>query len=349
MLLAAGEEGLEGLDEVDVRRYRPRGYWREAAHKRRFMEKVAAQAGVREKADWRAVTRRSIVALGGRGLLKECGGCMERLLREAFPEEEWSAADVSNKVANGHWLNKENRRAFLEEFAARHGIEGPEGWKKVSWKLLREGGGSGILTHFSSLAEALQDAFPEADFANASCRARVAPGHWKKRENCRAFLDGLAAKLGVERPEDWAYVSTAEVQQHGGSGMLAAHPSFFAALENAYEEIGGRGDIRTFRPRLPSDHWAKAGAVREFLERVGRELQVMDDEGWYRVSAVQLRQLGGSGMLFRTKSLFNALCIAYPEKTWDAARMGLGSKKSAQLHLTTSVAALFPSLRTQRQ
>jgi hypothetical protein len=48
-------------------------------------------------------------------------------------------------------------------------------------------------------------------------RTSAPRGHWKDKENQKAFLDQLAIKLNIQKPEDWYKVTSQLVLEKGGS------------------------------------------------------------------------------------------------------------------------------------
>ena len=66
-----------------------------------------------------------------------------------------------NRVPNGYWDIKENRRNFLLEFSKKVGIKIPSDWGKISVRTVLEHGGWVIISkHGGSLFKTLQEVFP---------------------------------------------------------------------------------------------------------------------------------------------------------------------------------------------
>ncbi len=60
-------------------------------------------------------------------------------------------------------------------------------------------------------------------------------GYWKDINNQRAFLESLATKLRICDHKDWYLVSSSQVAQHGGGGLLNHYKgSLLRALETVY-------------------------------------------------------------------------------------------------------------------
>lgn len=46
---------------------------------------------------------------------------------------------------------------------------------------------------------------------------------WNDKKSQRNFLNGLATKLNIVRPEDWGNVNFATVVKHGGGGLMSRY------------------------------------------------------------------------------------------------------------------------------
>jgi hypothetical protein len=70
--------------------------------------------------------------------------------------------------------------------------------------------------------------------------------------------------------------------------------------------------------RIPAKHWQSVGNQRHFLDWLGGQLNVKDLDGWYKVSASEIKKRGGSGLLTHYGgSVSRALKAVYPEHQWQ--------------------------------
>jgi hypothetical protein len=111
--------------------------------------------------------------------------------------------------------------------------------------------------------------------------------------------------------------------------------------------------VRT-RPNSISKSWKDPLEVRKFLESVKEKLHISSPEDWYRVSRVQLKQVGGiifwfilsdrlgGGLYNNIDTLYHALALAYPETDWHLRPFTLRGKKSTQRCLTIKLEKILP-------
>lgn len=61
---------------------------------------------------------------------------------------------------------------------------------------------------------------------------------WRDRDNARNFLDGLASKWSIKRPQDWNNITVPQIINSGGTGLLSKHKnSLFLTLQQTYPGI----------------------------------------------------------------------------------------------------------------
>jgi hypothetical protein len=72
----------------------------------------------------------------------------------------------------------------------------------------------------------LKAVYPEHPW-EASRFAKRANNYWKDKANQKAFLDELAVKLNVKKPEDWYSVVTSQIEKNGGVSLLRYYRGSF--------------------------------------------------------------------------------------------------------------------------
>lgn len=315
---------------------KPHGYWREAGRARAFLEQLAADKGVRNPADWAKVSAEDVRKAGGSALLRRHSYSLTALLAAELPELRGSEALLRPKRHS--WESAEERREFLEEFAAQRGLSSPADWRSVTVEEVRRAGGQGLLAASGGLAQALQEAFPGSDFSARSCRARVSPKYWESGENRRAFLEEVAKAHGVERPEDWRHVLAEDIEEMGGKALLRRYGTAYALLRATFPELQEVA-CRDWRPSMPAGYWRDKDNIRAYVEEVGRRFHVSCQEDWYRLSKQQLTQVANP---FHAVRWVDALRIALPDMKWDESKVSAKSKRTNQRHLLHTLAAIFP-------
>lgn len=100
----------------------------------------------------------------------------------------------------------------------------------------------------------------------------------------------------------------------------------------------------TYLPRAsPTRSWKSPENVREYFDSIAKQLHITSHSDWYRVSVVQLAQLGGKSLYRKFHSIGGALQYAYPEISWDQSKFSFKGKKSVQMLLKGIIEELLPS------
>lgn len=337
---------LPGVKEEDILEYRarlPRGYWGSVENRKRFLTEVLApRLKVGEASDWSSVSSTDVQGAGGATLLQYYGSSMRQMLAELVGEE---AAVKERSLPNMHWKSQENRRALVRVLEREHGIREPSDWRRVRNKeVMAQPGGSSLLNRYNgSFWAMLRDTLPEAEaWDEEQCRVMVPRGYWDSMERRRAFFERLAKEKGVRSQDDWARVTTADIVDAGGGGLMGRYGSVQAALEDLYgtEREGEEWDARRCRPTVPGSYWDEESNVAAFIHEIKDKLSVKEKEDWYRVSKRQLHAVKAAGLL-QKMTLATALGIAYPNEDWYEEGMNKRDKRSTQRTLFSSISSIF--------
>jgi len=330
------------------RKRRARGYWNERENRRAFLLQYAEEKALQwdSGSAWESVTVRDLKAAGGSGLVAFYGGSLRTALADLIPELKGSGA--KEKMKKGHWSVKENRRRFLETFAASRGasVTEPAFWVTVTSEELIKEGGAGVLSKYQrSVYDMLVGEIEEVQWEARTCRPQTPVGYWHKWENRRAFMERVAKEMGVKEVSDWKNVSYREVVAMGGTALAREFPTILSLVADAFPEYSEGVSVHKVTKRLPKSHWKEERLkenVRSFLDHVKDELSLVNDGDWTRVSHEQLGTLGGYALLNRGFKLVDLLRIAYPTVTWDPVQFESGSSmRAAQRNLLQQVRGIF--------
>jgi hypothetical protein len=121
-----------------------------------------------------------------------------------------------------------------------------------------------------------------------------------------------------DRYEDWYKVTTAEVLEKGGSGMLDHYGgSLIRALAGVYPEY--RWQTWRFN-QVPRGYWDDITNQRKFFDSVAEKKGIKNLDDWQKVKVADLEEFGGPSLLQRYygNSLIKALMKVYPEHKWLA-------------------------------
>jgi hypothetical protein len=133
-------------------------------------------------------------------------------------------------------------------------------------------------------------------------------GYWKDMANQRLFFDQLAHKLNIQKPEDWAAVSSKTILDEGGAfvnryykssvvngtkaGTLLTHSLALQAIYPEHSEVW-----KDYRHR---GHFDDMKHQRQFFDKLAIKLNIEKPEDWYNIQAkTVLNQDGGSFLLNR--------------------------------------------------
>lgn len=72
-------------------------YWQSEANRRKFMEEMAIELGIKEPQEWGKVTFQQISKLGGTGLLKYFDFSLLKALQKIFPGNNLSFLELSSR------------------------------------------------------------------------------------------------------------------------------------------------------------------------------------------------------------------------------------------------------------
>lgn len=277
-----------------------------------FLDGVAAKHHIKTPGGWRKISRDQFRKMGGEPLLKQFPS-FYHLLCDYYGEKH--LFQCRTRFARGIWDDKDERRAFLDQAAAHLGLKTPQHWLRVTYADLFELGAARLMKRYPSICHMLADNYPEhSEIFLAQARSSPSRGaqlqSWKTTEQRRAFMDGLADKLGIFDAEGWKSVTAAAVAKAGGKGLLAHYPSVLAMLQDIYPEQGIR--LESCRPQAPRGHWNCRDNQRAVFDAVAERHGVITPEDWKRIRVKDvLAEKGGATVLKKYRSLEDALQTLY--------------------------------------
>jgi hypothetical protein len=140
--------------------------------------------------------------------------------------------------------------------------------------------------------------------------SKVSFGYLGGRDNERGFMDWLGSQLGFKKMEDWYMVKKKDIRDKGGALLLTKY---------------GGSPYNLVRSVYPEYPWKKSETgpennERNFMDRLGKELGIMEKEGWYQVTKMDIDAKGGTRMLSKYRSLSQMVCSIYSEHQWKMWR-----------------------------
>ena len=158
-------------------------------------------------------------------------------------------------------------------------------------------------------------------------------------------MERIETEFEITTPADWKKVTTRDVIDRGGAGLLARYRfSLHALLVDTAASPAAQNSMAVFRCReqTPKKFFESDDNVSTYLRQLKEELGIVDDEEWFRLSSEQLRALKGRELWRR--GLLSALPIAFPDTNWEEVRRRAPvtmMKKSSQRVLRTRLQSIF--------
>src|SRR5689334_11532477 len=121
-------------------------------------------------------------------------------------------------------------------------------------------------------------------------------GKTKISELHKAFFEGLKVKLGYKSMDDWYKINQGDIFKNGGKWLLAEHynDSPTKALLSVYPEHNWI--LERFKNK-PKGHWKSEQNRRSYFDWLGIQLGYKDMNEWYQITAQDIHQNGGAGLL----------------------------------------------------
>jgi hypothetical protein len=158
-----------------------------------------------------------------------------------------------------------------------------------------EGNGFITLKYKSSVSAAIMTLFPEHPWQ--LWRFTALPlGFWSNVTHQRQYFDEFMKRNGITQLEDMYNVTTSEIAQQGGSGLLRGvhNNSLWAALKAAYPEH----EWRPWRFRTaPMGFWQQRENQQWFMECLCADLGITTTEQRERITREDIQRYGGAGLL----------------------------------------------------
>lgn len=137
-------------------------YWNSTENQKDFLIFICNKFNI-DTTDLIILERDDYIRMGGSGLLKKYKN-IPTMLQMLYPDINWNIFQ-RKKVPYNYWKDQNNVKQFLEKFKLKYKISSVNDWERVSWKQIKQEGGSGLVTYFnSSLFDMLSRIYPNENW-----------------------------------------------------------------------------------------------------------------------------------------------------------------------------------------
>ena len=315
---------------------KPNYYWDSIENQRDFLNSLMETLDIKNLDELIHVTTNTIRSHGGRGLLSKYSS-FYIALENIYPEHNWNES-ILNTYPRNYWKDINNQKKYMMELGKELGIKQIEEWRNIqisNHPQLKYFVGS----YYNSYFDALETLFPDHKWEVAALGSRVPKNYWKSNENQFDFMEKIRKKYNFT-VEEWVEQPVQLINENGGAGILSCHKNFIELLRSVYPNVEWNENERKQYPR---GYWSDVKHIQKFLIELQTKLKLSKKEDWTRVSIFQIHQAGGGGLLRKYGTLYNILCIAFPEKEWNEEDFGKRDKRSEQRWLLIQLQNLLPN------
>jgi hypothetical protein len=319
----------------------PHSFWKHHSNQREFVIKLKNQLNSPNVQSLAHVSSTVIRKEGGAALLRHYPTFFNSLMN-LFPDEDWDAMFLDNKVPCNYWKHIPNQRIFLEQLVLKLGLSSTQELHKVSKKTIEQHGGKKLLSLYRNLPSMYQTIFPELNWPMSDSQtARISKSPLiETLEDQRKLLKQIESRLQISNPSEWNSVTVKQFQLLGGKNLLKKYPNFLELLRTLYPDYPWNSKDRG---RVSRNYWKDPSHLSDLIRCLETQYSVKQPEDWYRISVKQILASKGRGALHQYGSLCNMLSVAYPNYSWDVKLFQNRDKRSAQRNIFTKLKTLFPS------
>ena len=231
---------------IDKRKQKPYKYWNVEENRRKYIKKQVKKAGI----DWKLIPTTKILDKNSRVLLNYYSTTFDAL-KDSFPE--LNVMELKS-VPNNFWNKMENQREYFDNLSKKLKLKSLQDWNSVNTSTVLDNNGHWVFSKYANLFEALSSIYPEFSWKENE-RIRVPRNYWKSKENCKKFLDEFSKYYQIENPDDWYRISTFQIAQFGGSGLLYTYNGLIGVLEEFYSSVSWNRQLLNAKDKKSAQRW----------------------------------------------------------------------------------------------
>lgn len=234
---------IHGTSRKLLKAVYPEHQWQETLHftgnESKFQQRANLRTIFEKKSlsedEWSNVPLNSLGPAAVEVIKKHFQGSLYQALCSMFPQIEWHPWKFKNQtVSPDYWKESSNQRKFFDYLGKILGVQSLDDWyQKLSWKVLRENGGSGLIKiHNNSPIQAVMSVYPEHNWV--IWNFKLPNRFWNSSENIRLFLSDLSEKLSIHSLDDWYRVDWTQLQHFNATALVTKYAGLYNLLKEHY-------------------------------------------------------------------------------------------------------------------
>ena len=310
----------------------PRGYWKKKENHKKYIEWLGKKLGYTTMEHWYKISTKDFKNNYGNRLLTYYNHSYVKLVTSMYPEYNWIIWKFK-VVPNSYWQNKENHTKYMDWLGKKLGYTTKDDWYNISVvKDITDNDGGGLLKYYNhSYVKLVTSMYPEYNWI--IWKFKVVPkNYWQNKENHIKYMDWLGKELGYTTKDDWYNISTKDVKNNYGDGLLMAYynSSSIELVTSIYPDYNWI--IWKFK-FVTNNYWKNKENHTKYIEWLGKGLGYTTMEDWYKISQKDLKNNYGGGLLnkYYNGSPSQLVIKMFPDYNWDKSKF-INYKTEALTH-----------------
>ena len=320
------------------------GYWKDKKNHKIYMDWLRLQLGYKTPEDWYKISQKDFINNDGDGLLvSHYNGSPLQILKSVYPEENWLPWKFT-LTSMGFWKDRKNHKIYMDWFRLQLGYKNHEDWYNISVKDIRNNDGGGLLQYYNnSPSQLLKSVYPKKNWLPWKF-THTPMGYWDDIENHKIYMDWLGTQLGYKILEDWYKISKKDIINNDGGGLLHYYNCSPSRLViSVYPEKNWLP--WKFTP-TPMGYWNDIENHKIYMDWLGKELGYKILEDWYNISAKDIINNDGGGLLGRYNNSPKLLVTSiYPNYPWNLSKFQKNYSQGQIEWLNCLIIKKYPDMR----
>lgn len=311
------------------------------ANAARFLDEASKRLGIKTWEDWYQVSYGSLVKLneGSRHLAHFSSP--RKLITSVYPQYPWNNLRFSTKRPRNFWNDSANRLRVIQNLTKVLKIKEWEDWYRVSHKDIIAVGAQGLLGRKDrSLSKLIASLLPDYPWDARKFKTYRPDNYWQKESSKRDFLDSLSKKLKFSSWTDWYKISAEDLYAHGGRSLLKMYSGSPSKLVMS---VYPQHSWNLFRfTSAPKNFWADKKNRLDFIETLGKDMNIKRYQDWYRVTKADIFRSGGKSLVenYFSGSSYKLIMTILPNNPWQPFLFRTKSFEWTREHAQSFLSAL---------